>query len=199
MGYAVKSWEDTKLEELYSDVGWSENRLHTIELLEKYSEGDFLDVGCLDGAYIKKLRSLGYEGRYCGVDITTRHIKVAEENVPGENFKVSDARDLCFSDKSFSTVLFSDVIQHLPEPIKPLSEACRVASKYVILSTYGSRTNTFIRHNEKFMNTYYTREDMEAVVPDEFEVEAFFDLPHPSLDKDHNIRIYHFVLRRIDV
>lgn len=42
--YNSKAWESIKLEELYSDVGWSKNRLHTIKLLQKFSEGDYLDA-----------------------------------------------------------------------------------------------------------------------------------------------------------
>ena len=197
--YDPKAWESIELEKLYSEVGWSNNRLHTIILLQQYSEKDFLDVGCLDGAYIGYLRDLGYDGKYFGVDVTKRHIEVARKNLPKEKFRQDDARKLSFKSRSFPTVLFSDVIQHLPDPKKPLSEVCRVADKYVLLSTYGSRTHTFTRHNDKFMNTYYTREDIESIVPEEFEVLEFFDLAHPSLNDDSNIRIYHFVLRRRDV
>jgi ubiquinone/menaquinone biosynthesis C-methylase UbiE len=196
--YNPGAWENGDLENLYKRVGWSDNRNNIINLLKKYSEDDFLDVGCLDGAYIKRLREEGYVGSYHGVDITKRHIDIAKANVVGEKFKQGDARKLKFKDRSFKTVLFSDVIQHLPEPVGPISEICRVADKYVILSTYGSRKETFTRHNNLFMNTYYSEEDIRRIIPHTFNVIDFFDLEHPTVsEKDSVIRIYHFVLERI--
>lgn len=194
--YNSKAWESIKLEELYSDVGWSKNRLHTIKLLQKFSEGDYLDVGCLDGVYVKKLRELGYDGKYHGCDVATRHVEVAKENNPGETFTVDDARKLSFGDRGFSTVFFSDVIQHLSNHKAVIKEVSRVADKYLILSTYGSHTHTFTRHNEKFLNTYFTKEDFEAMFPKEFDIVSFDDLAHPSLADDHVIRIFHYVLER---
>lgn len=195
--YKPEAWEARKLEQLYEDVGWSKNRQHTIQLLSDFSENDILDIGCLDGAYIAKLRENGYSGRYHGVDITTRHIEVAKIKNPNETFSVDDARKLSFKKLQFSTVLFSDVIQHLPDGKSALKEVCRVAKKYVIASTYGSWNETFTRHNQNFLNTYYKKEDFEKLIPKNFKVVSFCDLPHPSLPEDSIIRIFHFVLERI--
>jgi ubiquinone/menaquinone biosynthesis C-methylase UbiE len=194
--YDSDAWEDIELEKLYSSVGWSKNRLHTIKLLQKYSDEDFLDIGCLDGAYIKKLRELGYKGKYHGCDVTKRHIEVAKKNNPKETFTVDDARNLSFEDEQFPTVFFSDVIQHLSSHEAVIKEVSRVAEKYLIISTYGSHTNTFTRHNDKFLNTYFSKKDFEAILPEDFKVISFDDLPHPGLSEDHNIRIYHYVLKR---
>lgn len=194
--YNPKAWEKKKLDKTYERVGWSTNRLHTMELLNEYHENDFLDIGCLDGAYIKRLRTKhGYTGKYHGIDITERHIKLAQINVPDETFRIGDARDLNFKDKSFNTILFSDVIQHLPDPKPPIDEVCRVARKYVILSTYGSTRETFTHHRST-PNFNYKKEDIIKLIPENFSVIKFDILPHPTAPTS---QIHHYVLQRLRI
>ena len=49
------------------------------------------------------------------------------------NFSKQDITSLSFSNLHFETLLMSGVLEHIPNYELAISEACRVASKYVIL------------------------------------------------------------------
>jgi len=87
--------------------------------IAKYCEGDVLDVGCGE----RKLKeSLNKECTYIGIDI----------DMTGESY--GDVYDLPFSDNSFTTVVLSEVLEHLVYPLKALTELRRVSSNIVIVS-----------------------------------------------------------------
>jgi len=91
---------------------------------------EILDIGCGIGAYIKKLREIGYN---------CTGIENSEENVKKclrakLEVKQMNAENLRFKDKSFDTVLMIEVLEHLSNPIQALKEAFRVAKKNILIS-----------------------------------------------------------------
>ena len=195
MKYDDKAWEDHKLVELYRRVGWTPNRIHTLQWIVNLRPAIMLEIGCLDGCNIRKLRELGYNGKYVGLDITQAHLKEATLLSPSETFVKGDVRNLTFSNRSFALVLFSDVIQHLQEPTKAMTEVFRVADKYMLLSTYGSTDKTFTTHNAKFFNWWYSRGDILTHCPNDWKLIEFATLPHPTAPQR---KIFHFQFHRID-
>jgi len=88
-----------------------------------------LDYGCATGSYCIALRQLGFE--CVGVDVNQAYVTRAiargvEARVVGET--------LPFSDASFDTVLLIDVLEHVPEPSRLITEALRVARKNLLIT-----------------------------------------------------------------
>ena len=96
--------------------------------------GPSLDVGCGAGRYLRHLRE-----PVVGVDIDRPLLaRLAKEGWP---VVLGDAHRLPFRDGAFRTVLFSEVLEHVPEPRKAVSEVKRVLAKggRVVLSTPSRR------------------------------------------------------------
>ncbi|OGC69104.1 hypothetical protein A2415_00360 [candidate division WWE3 bacterium RIFOXYC1_FULL_39_7] len=85
-----------------------------------------LDIGCWTG----QLESLILQStrHIIGIDPGVNAIKAAQKRFPHLNFKVGIAEKLEFKNNLFDTVLFFDVIEHLPKGTEPqaLSEIHRV-------------------------------------------------------------------------
>jgi len=98
-------------------------------------DGRFLDVGTGTGwiAIGVVKNTLGIE--VTGVDLSETMLNVAEKNARGEGvqnrtrFMKGDAKGLHFEDGSFDAVFCHNMLHHLPEPDKLVSEMMRVAKK----------------------------------------------------------------------
>ncbi len=88
--YKPDAWEDRNLVELYESIGWTPNRMNLINYILEKNPESLLEVACLDGCYIRKLREKGFEGNYVGIDITKSHI---EKAVNRTNLKRGPLRD----------------------------------------------------------------------------------------------------------
>jgi SAM-dependent methyltransferase len=91
-----------------------------------------LDVGCGNGLFLRFLA--GIEGRFDqlhGTDRSQAALKLVQAATTAASI---DA--LPFPDKSFHIATCLQVIEHLPVPVyaKGLSEICRVADRYVLIS-----------------------------------------------------------------
>lgn len=96
-----------------------------------------LDIGCGDGVLSYLLSKEG--ALVSGVDYSDIAIGYAKEKCQGTNidFKQGSAYDLDFGQSSFDAVVSSDVIEHLEDVPKYLSEIKRVVTNrgIVVLST----------------------------------------------------------------
>ena len=104
-----------------------------------------MDLGCGDGALIYWLARKG--ANVVGVDNEELGLKFAESNLVGQknryNLKyelvLASAYDLPFEDGSFDVVVNCEVIEHLAEPERMLSEVKRVlkpSGKFVLTTPY---------------------------------------------------------------
>ena len=104
-------------------------------IAEKYApilEGAVLDVGC-DEAPLREL--VAEPARYIGVDIR-------------EDADVAldlDAQDLPFADRSFDTVVCTDVLEHLERCHAVFDELCRV-SRARIVASLPNPMRAFVEH-----------------------------------------------------
>lgn len=96
-----------------------------------YNIGKILDVGCAYGYdliyYSKKCKGV------FGVDPNEELIKKAKLDYPNIEFRVGPAENLPFKDKTFDLVIMGDVLEHVDDEVKSLSEAYRVLKKEGIL------------------------------------------------------------------
>jgi len=91
--------------------------------LSKYMNGGkVLEVGCGDGKRVKALLDKGVDA--VGIEINPAHVN--------GYVKLGDAENLDYPDNSFGVVYSVDVLEHLSEPLRAISEMFRVSSGIVI-------------------------------------------------------------------
>lgn len=100
--------------------------------------GKCLDIGCGTGFITRHLPPGSI-----GLDINPRNLEKAKKYVPQITFIEGDAEKTNFSDRSFDLVVCTEVLEHLPNPTKVITEIKRVIKPNGIL--LGSvPTNSFI-------------------------------------------------------
>lgn len=94
-----------------------------------------LDVGCGDGTYELLLK--GEYGYLVGLDIELDDLRRATSNVrcrQNVEFILADINHLPFRDLSVHVVLCSEVLEHLVDPPRALSELSRISCGSVLLT-----------------------------------------------------------------
>lgn len=101
--------------------------------MKKYK---FLDVGCKLGSSMHIAEKYGYlKSEGLAIDIKQEYVD--KLNNDGIDAMVADAQSLPFTDNSFELVIFSHVLEHMPNEVigkKALMECLRVSSKTVFLA-----------------------------------------------------------------
>lgn len=96
-----------------------------------------LDIGCWTGQFEKI--AITTTNKISGIDPDKYAIKFSKQKFPNLEFKVGDALNLPYKNKTFNTVTFLEVIEHVPlnTENKAISEIKRVLKPkgYLILST----------------------------------------------------------------
>ena len=92
----------------------------------------FLDAGCGDGVISGDLARRGLATT--GMDLAWKRVAFARARTPGVRFVQGSIYDLPFRDGSFSTVLCSDLMEHLDDPRRALTELVRVSSRWVLVT-----------------------------------------------------------------
>lgn len=93
-----------------------------------------LDVGCGEGFTINKLGENGVGKKIEGVEYSKDAIRLGKKLFPNLIFKEGSAYALPYKDNSFDLVVCTEVLEHLDQPAKVLSEALRTSKKYVLIS-----------------------------------------------------------------
>lgn len=91
----------------------------------------FLEVGCGLGYFSNIAFKSG--AMVTGIDIGPNLVKINKKLTPKGTFKVASASNLPFKDNSFDIVLSTEVIEHVANQKKALSEMSRVVKKGGIL------------------------------------------------------------------
>ena len=120
---------------LYSDAV-KLNHKNILNLLDKDSEAQFLDLGCDDGILTKQLADIIGTSNVYGVEIVEKSIAESlKRGIKVSSFDLN--KDFDFKDNSFDAVHANQVIEHLYDSDKFLSEIYRVLKPngYAIIST----------------------------------------------------------------
>ena len=104
--------------------------------VSKFIEGSktFLDVGCGDGRRIKELNEKGFNA--IGVEIN-------EYWVDNKIVYYGDTENIPFENDSFDAAFSIDVLEHLKNPLKGISELFRVSKNKVIISITSTEDGSF--------------------------------------------------------
>lgn len=119
-----------KYKKLYSK---NLRKIPSFQLISKLAKGQVLDVGCGLG-YLSKLFS-----DYVGVDINKEAINLAKKNTR-RVYIIGSAYHLPFRAKIFDTCILYDLIEHLQDVEKALSEVKRISRLNVIISCVNFRS-----------------------------------------------------------
>lgn len=85
--------------------------------------GRLLDIGCGSGAFLAKMRELGWDA--VGVEFDRQAIKVAREHF-GLNVYEGTLEEVGFFDNEFDALTINHVIEHFYDPITTLKECYRI-------------------------------------------------------------------------
>ncbi len=103
---------------------WYEDRLkRTIGHLRIGSHTSVLEVGCGPGQFSKRL--LGAGAKLKAIDINKKFILKLQKR-HGDTFELCSVLDLKYKDNSFDRIVLFDVLHHIPEYMKAVSEMHRV-------------------------------------------------------------------------
>lgn len=93
-----------------------------------------LDAGCGEGFTMDRLTKLGVGKKIEGVEYSKGAITLGKKLFPNLIFKEGSAYALPYKDNSFDLVVCTEVLEHLDQPAKVLSEVLRTSKKYVLIS-----------------------------------------------------------------
>jgi len=92
------------------------------KLVKEFEAGNkFLDAGCGTGLILRHLPAGSV-----GLDINQRNTRRAKKHAPRAKLVLGDIQEMPFADASFTTIVCTDVLEHLLEPQKALEEIFRI-------------------------------------------------------------------------
>jgi ubiquinone/menaquinone biosynthesis C-methylase UbiE len=99
------------------------NRRFTVRsLLARYeAQSPMLDAGCGTGLNLASMPSGSI-----GIDLNPRNLDLVRERLPDHPVVLGDIEAMPFEDETFSTVVCTEVLEHVPYPDVALSEIRRV-------------------------------------------------------------------------
>ena len=86
--------------------------------------GRLLDIGCGDGAFMARMRQMGWE--VTGIEPDLAAAENARKKFDLNHIHAGFLEDAGFADNSFDAVTMAHVIEHLPDPIKTIRECRRI-------------------------------------------------------------------------
>lgn len=128
----------------------------------KLKQPSILEVGCSSGYLSKVLQNTKYEG----TDYSPAFINFAKQKFPKNKFTVNDATDLKYKNKSFDIVISGCCLLHILNYKKAISEAVRVAKKYVIfhrtpvLLSFPTTYLTKTAYGQKMLEIHFNEEEL---------------------------------------
>jgi ubiquinone/menaquinone biosynthesis C-methylase UbiE len=152
-------------------------------------EKAILDLGCGEGITLEKLLREFPDGKVMGIDYSAEKVRICKQrNLPA---CVGNAYNLGFSDSSVDCCLFLEVVEHLVDPLKALSEIHRVLREGGLLLlifphdiVFRFARLGFLKFREAFAPSGHVRQwtlqDMHKIVTNVgFEIEETKCLPLP--------------------
>jgi SAM-dependent methyltransferase len=105
-----------------------------ISLAKPLSPKNILDAGCGEGFSLNKLISNNIGEYLEGIENSKEAIALGKKLFPRTKIKLGSVYDLPYETNYFDLVLCTEVLEHLVDPQKALSEIIRVSKKYIIVS-----------------------------------------------------------------
>jgi 2-polyprenyl-3-methyl-5-hydroxy-6-metoxy-1,4-benzoquinol methylase len=100
----------------------------------RWKPDSVLVVGCAKGLLVRMIQKMGVKCE--GIDISEYAIKESKKYT--ENCKVGNVCDMNeYKNNQFEVVICLETLEHIPQPYleNALDEMCRVAQRYIVIST----------------------------------------------------------------
>lgn len=136
-------WDDKNLVSSFNKKSASSFFDSEKRLLEETTPNNLktvLDIGCSCGRFIELLNSLGFRGKFSGIDISSPSIEICQKNYPMHQFKVKNALDLDTNTK-YSLVNATGVIQHEKNYQILIQKMLSLSSEYILFDLKMSNTS----------------------------------------------------------
>jgi 2-polyprenyl-3-methyl-5-hydroxy-6-metoxy-1,4-benzoquinol methylase len=106
------------------------------ELLAAARPASLLDVGCGEGILTERLAQRIGGGRVVGIDLDDPKLRAEWERRSADNleYRAISADALPFATGEFDAASAIEVLEHLPDPERTLSEMARCAKRHLIVS-----------------------------------------------------------------
>jgi ubiquinone/menaquinone biosynthesis C-methylase UbiE len=106
------------------------------QLWHKAGPESILDVGCGEGVLTEQWADQLGSGRIVGIDLDDPKLKAEWDKRQRANldYRVEDATNLSFTDGEFDMATAIEVLEHVPDPERTVSEMTRVAKRWVLVS-----------------------------------------------------------------
>jgi 2-polyprenyl-3-methyl-5-hydroxy-6-metoxy-1,4-benzoquinol methylase len=171
-------------------------RLDKVQERIDFKNKKILDVGCGVGMFLKQFKKLGAE--VFGVDVDKHKIDIAIKKY--ENVQVAPAEKLPFKKGTFDIVWLHEVIEHVEDDKKVVSEAMRVLKprgRLVIFApnrlwpfeTHGIFINDKYQFGNKFLVTYFPDNMYKQMTP---HVKNYFKKDLFKLFEGLNCKVVHY-------
>jgi 2-polyprenyl-3-methyl-5-hydroxy-6-metoxy-1,4-benzoquinol methylase len=106
------------------------------ELFTQAAPGSVLDVGCGEGVLSEQWAQRLRTGRVVGIDLQDPKLEAewAQRGRANLEFRAMSAESLEFAGGEFDLVAATEVLEHVPDPERVLSEMARVAGGHLLVS-----------------------------------------------------------------
>ncbi len=118
--YYEKGWTTNFLQKI-----WHGNKWRVLQRLLEQNEKKILDVGCASGHITERLRTYLPSASITGIDVSDKFIHFAKKNYSNVKFVIADAHKLPFGNNSFDTIICTEMLEHVVDPGKVMSEIKR--------------------------------------------------------------------------
>lgn len=111
---------------------WHKRRFTEISNITESVGGKVLDVGSADGTFSKIILDKSKADDLVGMEVLESSVNWAKKHWKKQNkmkFIVGDAHELKFKTNSFDAVFILEVLEHVENPVKVLSEVKRILKK----------------------------------------------------------------------
>jgi len=109
-----------------ADMSFKGRSLAVYEFLEIGAGDRVLDMGCGRGFYLRFTRELYPEADVTGIELEPHLLVRARREVPGVRVAAADVYELPFPDGAFDRIMFTEVLEHIPDDRRALRELHRV-------------------------------------------------------------------------
>jgi ubiquinone/menaquinone biosynthesis C-methylase UbiE len=106
------------------------------ELLDLTAPASVLDVGCGEGVLVQRWAQRMPDARLVGIDLQEPSIQAGWEQhrAPNLEYRASAAEQLPFAEREFDLASAIEVLEHLPDPQRTLTEMARCAQRHLLVS-----------------------------------------------------------------
>lgn len=104
------------------------------DIVVEESKIKILDAGCGEGFITNLLYNNLKNAEFTGIEFTKEALEIAREMNKNINFVQGDIYEMPFKDLSFDIVICTEVLEHLEDPEKAVSELKRLSKKYILLT-----------------------------------------------------------------